>query len=184
MTKTMIPTFRRVGGEADSEAAKWMSSVPDTFNATDAHTATTAALKEARDRVDAIRDKYHGTVPPPPWPADAATVKAIEQMEGAHDFFSRIEATKVPQKWTKTSKAWTALSRAGVELFELLDELDEKSRNAPTLAAMLKAVPDPRTVVLGMPIRTLLIGGAALYFLAPEVRRFVRRTLGLRARRA
>jgi hypothetical protein len=179
--KTIVPTFRRVDGDnPDGELARWLASVPDTFTAPQARDAAVAALKESRERIGAVRDKYNGTLPPPPWPARPELVKAVEAMEGARAFFGRIADSGVASTWTKaSSKAWTALARAGSELFGELDRLDAASENAPTLAAFLKSVPDPRQMILGFELRKVAIAAAAAYMLAPEVRAFVRRTIGL-----
>lgn len=181
MTKTIVANFRRVDGDdPDSDVAKWLSSVPDQFDAPQARDAAMAALADANARIAKVRDAYHGTLPPAPWPADPQLVKAMEAMAGARDVFTRIASTKVPQRYTKSSKAWLALSRAGVDLFEKVDRLEQRSAAAPTVSDMLKLVPDPSKLIMGRYTATqVAIAGALLYFGVPRVRRFVRRTLAL-----
>jgi hypothetical protein len=181
MTRTtLIPTFHRLDGDdPNSDVARWLASVPDTFTAPQARDAATAALKDARNRIGEVRDKYHGTLPPAPWPAGPDLVKAQDAMEGARAFFGKIADTGVDQKWTKGSaKAWIALSRAGTDLYAQLDQLEAASANAPLLADLLKAVPDPRDLLFGrFDKKTAALVGVGLWLFVPEVKRTVRRLL-------
>lgn len=177
--QTIVPVFRRVDGDnPDGELNQWLASVPDTFNAAQARDAALVALRDARDRVGAVRDAYHGTLPPAPWPARPELVKATEAMEGARAFFAKIADAGGASTWTKTSKAWLALSRAGTNLYGELDHLEQASANAPTLAALLKAVPDPRELILGrFEVKKVALAGVLLWLFVPEVKRAVRRVL-------
>ena len=184
MKTAIVPKFRRIDGEEpDTAAAKWLSSVPDTFTAVQARDAALAALKDASDVVDNVRGAYKGTLPPPPWPATPELQKAIDQMGGARDYFSRVADAKPDAKWSKDgAKAWTALSRAGVELYQRMDDLQQRSANAPLLSDLLKQIPDPSKLIFGRwPVKETAIAAVALYFLVPQVRRFVGRVVGLRA---
>jgi hypothetical protein len=183
-TTTIVPAFRRVDGdEPESDVNKWTASIPDTFNAAQAKAAAIEALADADKRIAAVRDAYHGTIPPSPWPATPAMRKAIDQMTGARDFFDEIGKQRPTETWDKNSKAWIALKRAGGDLYGQLDELEHNSANAPALADMLKMVPDPRTLILGFDKKKVAVAAIAAYFLIPQVKKIVRRTLGLRAGR-
>lgn len=179
---TIVPTFRRVDGDdPDSDLNKWIKSIPDTFTPTEARAASVEALSMAQRRIGVVRDQYSGTLPPSPWPATPEVLKSIEQMEGARAFFGKIADAGSSTTWKKTDKAWIALSRAGSDLFDSLDQLEHKSANAPALKDMLSLVPDPRSLILGrFPIKNVALGAVALYFLFPQVKRIVGRTLGLR----
>ena len=184
-TRTIVPTYRRVDGEEpSSDLNQWMASIPDTFTAEQAATAAGSALLDAKKRIGVVRDQYTGTLPPPPWPTTPELSKAIDQMTGGRDFFVEIGKQRPTETWTKTSKAWTALSRAGSELYQRLDDLDHASANAPALRDMLRMVPDPRDLIFGFSKTKVAVAAVAAYLLIPQVKRFVRRTVGLRLGRA
>lgn len=186
-TKTIVPTFKRVDGDdPESDVNQWIKSIPDNFTAEQAATAAASALTDANKRIDAVRDQYKGTIPPAPWPATPEVRKAIDTMNGGRDYFNEMEKTRPTATWAKTSKAWIALSSAGTNLYGALDELEHKSANAPALRDMLNLVPDPRDLILGrFPKRDVAIAAGLAYVLFPQVKRFIRRTLGFRtARRA
>lgn len=181
--KSIIPTFhRRVDGEEpDTDVAKWMQSIPDTFTAADAAGAAGAALLDANKRIAAVRDAYHGTIPPSPWPASPPLLKAIDAMTGARDYFDEMGKLRPTATWSKVTgntKAWLALTRAGTDLYGRVAELEGNSANAPALADMLKMVPDPRTLIFGFDKKKVALAAIAAYFLVPQVKRAVRRTLG------
>jgi hypothetical protein len=159
----------------------WVESIPDEFSAGDGHEIAQRAVTEAEKTIRDVAFNYHGTIPPPPWPAHPELVKALDDMRLARDFFAIVEERKPDTKFPKVSttiKTGPTLVMKGKELYKQLEELKSRSYNAPTLAAMLKLVPDPRTMILGrFPLKETAIAGVALWFLVPEVRKFAKRTL-------
>jgi hypothetical protein len=149
------------------------------FGPAEAAAAAARAIDEARASVRAVKmsivltgDRFHGTVPPPPWPAPPELVKAIEKMEIVRDGFE-VFARRVPQaRWPKQfdaklairGKVGPALIATGDRLYYELGRFEESAARAKqtgnTLASLLRVFPDPRKLLLGsVPTWMLLAGG-------------------------
>lgn len=63
-------------------AAEWIATVPEQLTAREALPLIDVAIVDAKQAAEEIAARYHGTLPPPPWPMHAELVKAIEALEG------------------------------------------------------------------------------------------------------
>jgi hypothetical protein len=140
-----------------SAGDEWVRSLPDAFGPADALAALDRALDYARGAVLAVADQFHGTLPPPPWPAPPSLVKARDDASAMRDGFEVLTRKSPRVRWPlKLGKVGPALQRTGAKLYaevaalqgrvDKLPKLDPKAL-LPSAAAALLSSP---WVVLGL----------------------------------
>lgn len=118
----------------------WAAGVPPTFTPTLGATIAARALSDARAAVDDVARSFAGTVPPPPWPAGPALVKAMDTMDGARIAFERIAMVASPPTYARTDKVGVALLRAGSDLYSETAKLVKARDDGKDLTKMAAAL--------------------------------------------
>jgi hypothetical protein len=126
-----------VGAAATATATAkeaWVKSLADALGPGDGLAACQRALDEARAAVLEVADRFNGTLPPPPWPAGPALVKARQDVETLRDGFE-VWAKKAPQvRWPlKTGKVGPQLQAYGSRLYDEVAKLQNKADALPKL---------------------------------------------------
>lgn len=146
----------------------WINSMPKEVSPTQGRALADFALADARATVLAVADQYHGTLPPPPWPAPPELVAQRRRVQAIRDGFETLER-RAPNVHLLPAVT-ESLRREGTVLYDRLVELARKSAAAPRLPDLLKLIPDPRRLVAGgLPIVALVVVG--IYFLERGGRR-------------
>lgn len=123
--------------------AEWVASIPDEVSPREGLAFIDAALGDAAEATNEIRDKFAGTVPPPPWPQPPELVTAIERMEGGKLMIARaVELGHGDTKAAKDSPRVLPLVDAGRVLYREIARMQQQHRdgvinpaNLPQLAA-------------------------------------------------
>lgn len=76
-----------------NSAAEWIATIPAELSAREALPIIDAALRDAEEATDAIRSRYTGTLPPPPWPQHPELVSVINALQGGRTFLSGVVAS-------------------------------------------------------------------------------------------
>lgn len=150
-------------GSARPALPLWLASVPDPVTPTEGRDAAQRALDDAAAVLNNIRDRFAGTLPPPPWPESPAVEAARRDVEIARDGFATLAdhsaGLTTPLAWPKgTGKYGPMLVRVGTALYTRLAELEEHaatSESLPEFLAKLPTLPAPfaglsALVVLGL----------------------------------
>lgn len=124
-------------------ASEWAASVPATFTASQGRQLLEQALSDAHDAIQAVRDQFHGTVPPPPWPVPPSLQQAIDAADGGRVFFQRFETDgKGATPYARTSGNGVRLLRAGTTLYTEAAKLtDAAAKGADLTKLMNSALP-------------------------------------------
>lgn len=139
----------------------WLASIPDPFGPSEGLAAATAALDDSAAVVDEVRARFHGTLPPPPWPATPELVQAREAMLGAKTFFQRINDAAPESRWRKGDKAGIGLVKGGTALFTETAKLEDAAAKAPDLPSLVKLLPSS-SIVQGLKgLELLALAGLA-----------------------
>jgi hypothetical protein len=119
---------------------EWWAAIPDPAKAGDGEKAAAAAIDDARAAVRAVAFAYHGTLPPPPWPAHPELVSAIDDMEKVRDF-AAVVARRTPDAfWPKDGPVGKTIEAKGRELFAQVAILKRDGTKATTLPEVARAV--------------------------------------------
>lgn len=141
---------------------KWLASVPDILPPELGRDLADAALADARAVVLSVADRYHGTVPPPPWPATPALIAARKRVQISRDGFDVMVRSGAKGNIKILPAVVARLRRDGAALYDAAAELVKTADTAPTLKDALKKLPDPRSLILGLPMWVVAVGA---YFL-------------------
>lgn len=149
-------------GAIDDRADRWVAAIPTSFGPAAGQKAAAAVYDDARAAVRRIADTYHGTVPPPPWPATPALLAAMKRIRTMRDGFAALQRQGASaQRWARDSgKVGPALVREGRAVYDELGRFVEKEASRPRLADI---IPDwsPGWIV---------VAGLALWALSRESR--------------
>lgn len=137
--------------------AKWIESVPASVTAIQGRDLADVALTDARTAVLAVVDQYHGTLPPPPWPMPDAMVRQRDRLRAIRDGFG-VLARRAPETTVVKAAVAASLKREGIALYDQAAELAGKVSKAPKLPDLLKLVPDPRKLIMGLPPALVVLG--------------------------
>lgn len=103
---------------------EWVASIPDQVSPREGLALVDVALGDAREATDEIRDKFRGTVPPPPWPQPPELVTAIDRMEGGRLMLNQaIELGHGDDKSPKDSPRALPLLDAGRVLYREIENM-------------------------------------------------------------
>jgi|SRR6185369_8136760 len=146
--------------------AEWLSHVGPTLTAQEVADLADVALADARAIVLAVADRFHGTLPPPPWPAPPELVAQRKRVQAIRDGAAAV-AGHSPSVALLPAVA-DSLKREGAALYDRADALAGAAATAPTLPDLLKLIPDPRRLVVGLPVLLIL---AAWWYLESQAGR-------------
>lgn len=173
----LVPELINGDQGADRE---WVAAIPDRFTAHQGYQYADDAIRFAKKRIRDVAWSYSGTLPPPPWPAHPALVKALDDMGKVRDFFEvvdeKLKGTGKEASFDKTSttvRTGPTLVKYGETLYREVAQLQDWNARAPTLDDMLKLVPNPKTMIFGLSIKTALAVAAGAYVVSPKFRRLV-----------
>jgi hypothetical protein len=137
--------------------AKWLASIPAKVSATEGRDLADVALTDARTAVLAVVDQYHGTLPPPPWPMPPEMVRQRDRVRTVRDGYSAI-ARKEPPPVNFLPKVRANLVTEGGKLYDQAAELVKTVAKAPKLPDLLRLIPDPRKLIMGLPPALVVLG--------------------------
>jgi len=120
--------------------AEWRAKLPPKLTAETGRAAAAAALVESNAVVRWVADQFHGTNPPPPWPAHPALVQARNRVIAMRDglaVFARVPAAPMKPKVLDTLvREVEALYRQNGALLKRFRELPAL-KNPLDLASLL-----------------------------------------------
>jgi hypothetical protein len=119
---------------------EWAVSLPNPATARQGADALTRALEDAHATIREVADRFHGTVPPPPWPADPALVAAIDKAQKMAEGLDALARQTSDLKWHAGSKPYDAARAAGVEVLAKAAALKARADALPEAA-------DPATLI-------------------------------------
>lgn len=176
---TVLPTLQGADQGADVD---WLASIPETFTAREGYEAADRAVRFAERAIRDVTYQYHGTLPPPPWPAHPELQDALAKMKRIREFFNIVEeklrGTGKEAKFPKVSteiKTGPTLTKYGRTLFVEVGKLQGWAAHSANLDDLLKVIPRPGTLLFGLTTTTLLGFAVAAYVVSPQVRRWVGR---------
>lgn len=152
-----------------STKEEWLAQIPPVENLTidEALRVARIPLADARGLVDSIFYSYHGTVPPPPWPAPPAMVRSRKELEkitqGLEVFQSKNVHRFLPDF---TGKLRERIIEKGSDLWDETDKLYRSWENAKQRTELIKSTArfvtgQPGALFGGLP--TLAVAGLGLY---------------------
>jgi hypothetical protein len=113
-----------------NSATEWVASIPAQITAHDAVKFIDAALADEQQATDEIVNRFHGTVPPPPWPRHAELVKARDAFEGGRKMLVNfiIPAGHGDTPRDHTDPQVVRLLNAGRSLYREIGVMQERMR--------------------------------------------------------
>ena len=114
---------------------EWTVTLPNPASAREGADALTRALDDAHETIREVAGMFSGTQPPPPWPADADLVKAMDRARGIAEGMDVIAKKASDQKWFAGSKPYDAARAAGQEVLARAAALKARAQKLPTAAS-------------------------------------------------
>jgi hypothetical protein len=121
-------------------ATEWAVTLPNPASAREGADALTRALEDAHATIREVANRFSGTLPPPPWPADPELLAAMKKAEQLADGMDVIAKNAPEQKWHSGSKPYDVAKAAGVALLEKAAALKARADGLPAAA-------DPATLI-------------------------------------
>lgn len=148
--------------------AEWLAHVGPIVTPQEVAELADVALADARAVILAVTDRYHGTLPPPPWPAPPELVAQRKRVQAIRDGAGALVG-RAPSVALLPAVA-ASLKREGAALYDRAAELAAASDRAPKLPDLLKLIPDPRRAFQALPVLLVVVG---IYYLETRGQRFL-----------
>lgn len=113
--------------------------VPDTFTPAEGARLCTDALKASGAAVAAVKARFRGTVPPPPWPADQGLIAARQRLRVLCDGLATLDRRGVTKIAAARMPALAAALRAaGGDLLRETVALTQRAAASPSGAEVVR----------------------------------------------
>ena len=152
---------------------EWIAQIPATEDLTidEALRVASVPLRDSKALVDSIFFSYHGTVPPPPWPAPPSMVAARREVTKLTEGLETLQKKNVHRfNPDFTAKLRGRILETGSGLWDETDRLEAKWKEAQGRTELIKSTVvnagrfirgDAGAFLGGLP--TLAVIGAGLY---------------------
>jgi hypothetical protein len=119
-----------------NSAAEWIAQLPDQISAREAIPFIDQALADAREATAAVRDKFSGTLPPPPWPQHPELVTVIDALTGGRTFLAGVVASgRGDVKQPRDGDIGKRLQIAGRTLYAEVAKMQQRAAALPAAAS-------------------------------------------------